>query len=489
MFDIEGVDNYTFLVYKSNEKNIDSFGLGMMMNNAIDGFLPFSCIQKDEDKVLNYNITSMISLEQYMENYLKKDQILNIFISITRGVISAEEFMLDISKLLLDKKYIYIEVNNNVCKLLYLPIKEGYSELGLVNAFKNLCMEIKYDSNDDTAYVTELINYLSVNPQLDCRKFEQWLAVRLSDNEQSKQEITQIPKAKEVQPESENVYTDKRLIASQQMVKNSNTPLPSGTGLVSPQEETDSRHKKFAFLLGNGKKEEKEQDKNSKKKEKQPKQKNKKEPKERFSLSSERGISAIVPSFNIPGQDREQAVQKRNIENNDLKYNNVRNDANDIMCDNVNRNVSSKNTTELEEANEMSSVNSGNLDFGETVILSNNNDDDTITTILSATNVNIFDGMPYLERIKNGQKVYIDKDVIKIGRGSGYTDFYIGDNPCIGRSHADIIRENNEYYIRDNNSNNHTYVEGKMVLGGQRDRLSHGTKIALADEEFIFYLY
>ena len=95
------------------------------------------------------------------------------------------------------------------------------------------------------------------------------------------------------------------------------------------------------------------------------------------------------------------------------------------------------------------------LDFGDTVITGG--EEDSSTVILSSQ-MRIENGIPYLRRTKNGQKMYVDKPVMKIGREGSYVDFYIGDNPSVSRSHADIIREDGIYYIRDNNSSNHTFV-------------------------------
>ena len=124
MFGVEGVGNSTFLVYKTEEEKIDKLGLGMLGNNTIEGFLKFSCVWKDETGILNYDITTMIPLRQYFENYLSMDQVIHIFCSIARGVAAAEEYMLDTGKLMLDSRYIYIEVNSGNCRLLYLPVKD-----------------------------------------------------------------------------------------------------------------------------------------------------------------------------------------------------------------------------------------------------------------------------------------------------------------------------------------------------------------------------
>lgn len=48
---------------------------------------------------------------------------------------------------------------------------------------------------------------------------------------------------------------------------------------------------------------------------------------------------------------------------------------------------------------------------------------------------------------------------------------------------------NGEVFIEDNNSKNHTYVDGVRLEPGQPPvKLAHGSKIRLGDEELEFYI-
>ena len=93
----------------------------------------------------------------------------------------------------------------------------------------------------------------------------------------------------------------------------------------------------------------------------------------------------------------------------------------------------------------------------------------------------------YILRRANGQKMYLEQDITKIGRESAYVDFYIGDNLQIGRSHAEIIRRGQNFFIKDNNSKNHTYVNGKIVIGDELVQLRTGDIIMLANEIFEYH--
>ena len=69
-----------------------------------------------------------------------------------------------------------------------------------------------------------------------------------------------------------------------------------------------------------------------------------------------------------------------------------------------------------------------------------------------------------------------------------YVDLVIPDNRAVSRSHADILCQEDGYYVRDNNSTNHTYLNGQAVSPGQLVRLEDGARLRLADEDFEVHL-
>lgn len=123
--------------------------------------------------------------------------------------------------------------------------------------------------------------------------------------------------------------------------------------------------------------------------------------------------------------------------------------------------------------------------FGETTVLSAGIGE---TTVLDMSPV-AQDVKPHLIRAKNNEKILLDKPVFRIGKEKSYVDYFIGDNTAISRSHANIISRNGEYFVVDTNSTNHTYVNGGMLQSNVETKISHGTKIRLANEDFEFKIY
>lgn len=93
---------------------------------------------------------------------------------------------------------------------------------------------------------------------------------------------------------------------------------------------------------------------------------------------------------------------------------------------------------------------------------------------------------PTLTRLKTNESYLVNKSILKIGSGKHSSDVYIGDNHYISRSHADIVTHENRYFIVDQKSTNKTYVDGTVVPAGKEIELFPGTKIRLANEDFIF---
>lgn len=114
------------------------------------------------------------------------------------------------------------------------------------------------------------------------------------------------------------------------------------------------------------------------------------------------------------------------------------------------------------------------------------NDDDEATSLLGDNSS--FQRFPYLIRKNTFDRIDINKPVFRIGKEKSYVDYFIGDNNTISRLHADIISRDNRYYLKDNNSTNHSYINGSMVQGNQEAELFDGAVITLSNEDFEFHI-
>lgn len=96
---------------------------------------------------------------------------------------------------------------------------------------------------------------------------------------------------------------------------------------------------------------------------------------------------------------------------------------------------------------------------------------------------------PYLVRQSTGERIYIDSNNFKLGRGRKFVDYYVGGNDTISKVHAYITSNAKDFFIVDNSSKNHTYLDGVKLEPVVQTVLSHMSKIRLAKEEFVFHLF
>lgn len=91
-----------------------------------------------------------------------------------------------------------------------------------------------------------------------------------------------------------------------------------------------------------------------------------------------------------------------------------------------------------------------------------------------------------LIRVDTMQEIPISNVIFRIGQSAQGMDYGVENNTSVSRHHADIMRKGTEFYILDNNSTNHTYVNGQQVMPGEYFRIKGGDRIRLSDVEFLF---
>ncbi len=455
-----------YLVYeKKTEDHMDTLTLEMMLNNKIDGVSSGNHIQIDDKFYMKYDISGLMNLREYLQGVVSRQKILSILESIADAAIASEDYMLSISSYVMDMEYVYIDPDTLKVSMVVLPVvREGRK----IDVFlKELFMGIRYDQTEDCSYVASLLNLLGGAGTFSIHTF--------------KEEINRLKKENNSKPQPQGQILDSQLCMQafekppqpyrhipqsyQQNVKQ-NTPAGRNGGglseedrklivrdlkreknldiLFSEEEEVKKEKKGFFFMKDKSEKE--------KKPEKEKKENKKKEKKSLWGKltgkkrSSEEDSPAESPlgRIDIPGM--EAAIPFQNVEID-------------------------KRRVDMQ-------------DFGETVFL--DGDDDEETYIIGAKQ-NTVQPEFILYRHGTGESYRISEEVTRIGRSTSIAEICITGNRGIGRVHALLYLRNGEVFIEDNNSKNHTYVDGMKLEPGQSPvKLVHGSKIRLGDEELEF---
>lgn len=452
-FTYENQGSNTFLVYLMGmTERIDSLTAGMAANNKIPRILTPGFVQNNTDRRLKYNISSKISLEQYFSGSVKKRQVIGVLKSITLSLIMAEKYLMNEDSFLLDERYIFIDVGQTEGYLLCFPVERDMTgQPGYYDFVRQLIYGIKFEETENCAYVATVMNYINRKENFSPEGFLHMLEglegekkpenVLKQDREDRKEGVP-------IQPVIHTQNIQMTTANMLQIPRNAQTEagmrpvaeIPEST--AGEKEALVEKKKPFKTLFW----------KKNKKEKKQKPEKQKKGAQKSMGFQ----IPGTVSQPSTPVGQQTQSGQRQVLpQPKSTQY------------------VSSQEPQKIEEE-----------DFGNTVMMGENEDG---VTVMAGSGISEVAGerQVVLTRLRNGQKMTIDKEIFRIGKSSSFVDFYIGDNRTVSRSHADILLQEQGVYIQDNNSMNHTYVNEKMVLAGERIPLSDGDKIRLSDENFL----
>lgn len=362
---------------KSNDR-IDNLTLGMMVNNDIEGFLPVQPVQVENDRYFRYDITGLVTMKEYLGEYVKKDRLLKVFYGIANTIRESSEYMINWTSFSLERKEIYVNPENGDVRLLCLPLLTVINDGNICNFFKNVLFSSQFDLDENGDYVGKLITFLN-------------------------------PKS----------YTlDKFIYELEDML---------GLEHKEVVEEEDEEDEEDTTVEA-----ETEEDKNDADVEKEPAEDTEQE----------------------AANDDDTEIQPELEEN---------------IAETSDEVIDEKVTEETIEIDEVSGKDAETEEVPPTV---------------SKPEIE-----PYLIRLSNNQEIKIDKDSFYIGKDEKNVDYCISDNLAIDDKHAYIIRHGKEYFVVDNNSKNHTYLNRVLIGTDEEVFIPHGAQLRFADEDFEFRMH
>lgn len=525
MFTYENQGTNTYLVYElASEEELDTLSLGMISNNNIPGIAPELFTQMNASKFVKYNISAKITLEELFESVITKKRLLDIFTNICATVLEAEEYMLDAAVFMWDVQRIYVDISTNETCLLCKPVVlQGNEQPDLRTFFKEMIFGITLDSNEDNSYFTSILNYLNGKGIFSVNDFKKLL----QDLQKEAVVVKKMP-----QKESPATQTTSRSDAAEQIsetvrkepvlkIGNESTAANVTPGMVSehmdaPQPVREKVSLAKVVALKEHQKEQKNNGGGELSATEEPaaagksrrlfakKNSDKSNNKLRGKTKAEGGlfsshkkqqdpVSGNTFAFDIPGQSGSQIIntkaspatvysapgdgqESENLQSVDVVpgYTQSQSDSADIR----------------NKASEMLNAVSRPANFGNTTVLGGQQTRQSHpTVVLSELNHDEQQQrMPYLLRVKNNEKIEINREKIKIGKEAGFVDYVISDNSTVSRFHAAVIKRNSDVYIVDMNSSNHTYINGQMLTSNQEILLQDQDHIRFSNEEFIYMI-
>ena len=514
-FTFENQGTHTYLVYTvAAEDAVDSMSLGMLTNNKIAGLAHTLYTQMDENKFIKYDVSAKISVKQFFTGQVNKKRLTGVFNGIVDAMLSAEEYMIDVNTIMLDLDYIFVDVSTCETVLVCLPIvSDEFTRTDLGAFFKNIMFSTQFDQTENCDHVAKMINYLNSSPVFSLEEFKKLLdtisGMTTPSTNHTQQPVTQ-PKVQEQQTHAQfapqnnaqyaqsvqsPVHTPPQTVTSVKSPVTTNHPIqtPPAQARATQPARPEKKISMLGLMMHYSKenaalyKAQKEAKKNGQGKipaaapTSNPAMR---QPQSQGFVVPGQSAPPVNQGFAVPGQSAPPVNQGFAVPGQQ-PY--VQSSSQKAQCTSVpptpqpQAMVSAATPTySAPKSPQLQAMN-----FGETTVLGGGMIDET-TVLGAAPSVQV---KPHLIRLKNNEKINLDKPVYRIGKEKSYVDYFIGDNSAISRSHANFITREGEYFVVDTNSTNHTYVNGTMIQSNVETSISHGVKIKLANEEFEFKLY
>lgn len=488
-FTYENQGTNTYLVYEIKaDDQIDSMSLGMLTNNKIAGFAPTFFTQMDAQKFIKYNVSAKVSVKQFFNGAVNKKRLLGVFEGIVDGLLSAEDYMIDPSSIVLDLDYIFADVSTCEASLICLPVSSN-NATDLSMFFKNIMFSTQFDQTENCDHVAKIINFLNGSPVVSLTDFKKLLEsikasaqpVQVTSTKPASTVQTQavqpkvtpvetLPSAGQKAPEQKAKTSVNVPTANQPKVPP--VPQTQTSNAGTPAGQKSEKKMSMLDLLMHYSKENVEIYKAQRAADKggaqpaAPKQASVKQPNK----------PGVTPSFAIPGQ----TAPAPSVASTPAAQPASQSGAQPAVQKTV--------TPAQQPAYVPRQAPQGQAaNFGETTVLGGGVIGET--TVLTASNNPAQMIAPHLIRKKNNEKISLNKPVFRVGKERSYVDYFIGDNTAISRSHANFITRDGEYFVVDTNSTNHTFVNGTMIQSNVETAIAHGDTIRLANEDFEFKLY
>ena len=540
-FKYENQGASSFLVYQLKEEDVlDNISLNMLTSNKAKGLASTNYMQMDTQRFIRYTITGKITANQFFARPVTKQSFMGIFKGITEAMVSAEEYMLDPACILLDLNQIYTDVSTGETECICLPVENEKEQKDQREFLKSVMFQAQFENPEEGSYVTRILNYLNSIPVFSSLDFLNLLTEM--EREGKKDRTPLAPAAKESLQQgvaeignaianssvggAAASFFEQSSLSPAGALKQENAVEEAIPDIPVPDDIPKEERISLFYLL--------QHYNNNRAKEYMAQQKQLKARKEalkKIELAKKGGKKKSAASFNLPGgkaktasaapkakkpssggfsfqvPGKESGKDKPGEDLPGIKslpnapVNSQGNSAGNPKVSapvgsgmNIPKSNPSAAKGTLQPAkpsplfsNQQEAVGNGGRNFGDTTVLHSGFRGEE-TSVLNYTKAPDTPKQPYLLRIKNGERIPITGNIFRLGKEEKFVDYVIHDNEAISRSHANIISRNGRYFLQDNNSTNHSFLNGQQCVSNVELPLQDKASIRLGNEEFQFLL-
>ena len=513
-FKARNIGEEKYLTYTMGEEcELDEDVLDYCEENNLKELVDIIYEEDDDYDYLTYDITGKVSLEKYIEDEMKAEQVLFLVRNIAANLISFKEQAIQLSYILLNRNYIYVDANKEL-QFICLPIESKAQVAAEFKSFvRQLLANMRYDVEEELSYVGKLLTYIN-SDSFNLRglvglaealmeetglAFEETGAIDADgvevvneepvlsgDDSTNVSDFMSDVDDTEILPEigddeedeideqvADEDELDSILPAGMAAVKEDATEIPTIAEaaenvepVAGPVTEGPKLETKTLNSTANAP-QSKETDVDVIKS--RIKELVGTVPTLRPSDEPIGEIKTLDDLDSVLGSNRPPVIKKNVVK--------------------VNRAALIQSAAEHEgetEKLEGPGPIPVEMPAEEEKPKSNSILSKTVTEAPRTSILNAPKAMPYLIRVNTEERIMLGKVIFKIGKASRGVDYTVDGNGAISRQHAVIIQKDGVCYIKDNKSTNHTYVNDKMIEDGVEEILTHDSRIRLGDEEFLF---
>lgn len=469
----------TYLVLKLDQgEQLDRLAMGMMTNNTIPGLLPISPRRVNRDSYLYYGVSAMTPLHAAYVSLANDKRLLLFLRSFCRLVRECEEYLMDADKLMLEPEFVYVQQSTGEIAVAYLPVEDVSTGITPYRFVKCLLEKVVSNLPQDSKLLPLLYRLTISESQFSVSALDEQLAQLQTSGMMQSDPGSTVRKARQVQQEA-----PVQAVPATAVVIPAPKPSPEPAAQEIPNREPEEKGSGFMNLFGSSK--------GSKKPEKPAKS----------SMGSlfgsskknEKVSSAPAFGFAVPGSSPEAppAAAEPEVPAVEAPFGKV-SFPSPFQKKGPQEPVKEPPAPKAEPVSQPVQIpvqqpsvpaqpsggytyNLDGMDSGAPIA----------TSLMSDGAASGGSTGIWLVRRSSGQRVPVNHNNFHIGRGRDLVDFFVATaTPYIGVDHAYVLIQGSQYYIVDNNSRNHTWLNGQMLEPSKPYPIHPGDTLRMADEYF-----
>ena len=542
IFTAKNIGRERYLTYIMGEgMEVDEDVLDYCEDNDIPEILNIIYEEDDDYDYLTYDVTGRTTLEKFTEETVNREKVFTLLRNISLAMISVKEHAIPLSYILLNKGFMYVDPDTLSVKFLYLPVESEASVSAEFKSFvRQLMAGMKYDVEEDVSYVGQLLTYIngdsfnlrgliglteammqdagmaySEESGIETEDGAEVVdtATTEADAEQGKGAMdfmSDLGNADDKLPEiGDDDEEDIELANADTTVLTSEDEAAPEEAVAEPEaEEEIAAEEEEAEEESAPEEEERKVDEEERKVDEEEHKVDEeveevpvKETATPKNIERETEHTETLEDIKAKLQELAGAVDGKNpppkppkkepgakpvrvsraamlkaaeeaIEEEEAAAENAAEEETEADT----KKKSSKKDAKKEEAEKKEPEKKEPEKKAEVI-------DNTILGTTGAIKIN-----PYLIRVNTKERIMINKPVFKIGKATRGVDYRVSGNGAISRQHAVIVHKGDSYYIKDNKSTNHTYVNDVEIADDEEVLLKDNASIRLGDEDFTFRL-